>query len=142
MPELDFRNVDLEMMFAKAPEKLLRELGRKVFVLYSGPHPKGHLVALELSQSARTKNDPIRLMRGWFKLLRTLSPAARRELSGASSRVFDLGFDVREAKATGRIELPDELAGELAKLRASYVITLYAAEADSSATKPRKQRRS
>ena len=35
MPKLNFCNVDLEMMFAKEPKVLLRELGRKVTVLYA-----------------------------------------------------------------------------------------------------------
>lgn len=55
MPKLIFLNADLDMMFDKEPKVLLRELGRKAIVLYSGEHPKGHLVAVELSSF--TKDD-------------------------------------------------------------------------------------
>lgn len=125
MPKLNFCNVDLEVMFSKEPKVLLRELGRKVIVLYSGAHPKGHLVALELSSFTR---DAHKTMRRWIKLLGTLSPAAQREYRKAFSRVFDLGFEVSMAEKSVQIELPKEHLAALAKLGASYVVTLYAAE--------------
>lgn len=126
-------------MFAKEPKVLLRELGRKVIVLYSGEHPKGHLVALELSSFTK---DAHKTMRRWIKILGTLSPSARREFQKAASRVFDLGFDVSIEKKSVQIELPREHMEELAKLGASYVVTLYAAEPPPPVVKTRKRSRS
>jgi hypothetical protein len=136
VPKLKFCNVDLEMVFAKEPKVLLRELGRKVMVLYSGAHPKGHFVALEVSLLTK---DAHQTMRRWLKLLGALSPAARREFEKASSRVFDLGFEVSTEQQPVQIELPKEQLAELAKLGASYVVTLYAAEEELPVVKIRKR---
>jgi plasmid stabilization system protein ParE len=141
MPKLHFLNVDLDMLFKREPKILLRELGRRVAVLYSGPHPTGHLVVLELASSSQAK-DPHKPLRKWIRLLGTLSPAAKQEFENALSRVFDLGFDVANAGRFDRIELPKELLVKLAKLGASYAVTLYAAEPDVPAVTIRKRSRS
>jgi hypothetical protein len=123
MPKLDFLNADLEMLFAREPKCLLRELGRKVIVLYSGPHPKGHLVTMELSTYVKC---PHKALKKWVKLLKGLRPAAKREFKAATSRVLDLGFDIQDQGRCDRIELPAKIVNELAGLRCACVITLYA----------------
>ena len=135
MPKLIFLNVDLDMMFDKEPKVLLRELKRRVIVLYSGEHLKGHLVALELNSLTR---DAHKTMCRWIKLLGTLSPAAQREFRQASSRAFDLGYEVGGEEKSVQIELPKEHLAELAKLGASYAVTLYAADPEIPVVKVRK----
>jgi hypothetical protein len=126
MPKLHFRNVDLDLLFADEPKLLLRELVRKVSVLYSGEDPRGHLVVLELSGFPR---NPEKALRKWIKLLSTLSPKAKREFLKATSRTFDLGFDVGNDKKAVQVKLPSDLLSELAGWGASYTITLYQEEA-------------
>jgi hypothetical protein len=127
MPKLHFLNVDLDMLFKREPKVLLKELEANVVVLYSGEHPKGHLVVLELDRHLK---DPHKMLHGWVKLLGSLSAGARREFDSASSRVFDVGFDVANGGRFDRIELPKELLAKLASLGASYAVTLYADEPD------------
>lgn len=139
MPKLHFLNVDLDMLFKKKPKILLRELGRRVAVLYSGEHPKGHLVALELSSH---ETNAHKTLRKWIRLLGRLSPESKQEFNNALSRVFDLGFDVADGGRSDRIELPKELLEKLATLGASHAITLYAAESDVPKATIRKSSRS
>ena len=138
MPKLVFLNVDLDMTFTEEPKVLLHELGRKVIVLYSGEHLEGHLVALELASFAKYSHITLRR---WFKLLDSLSPFARQELQKASSRVFDLGFEIVSDKKAARIELTKEHLAALAKLEASYVVTLYDAGPELSVVKDEKRSR-
>lgn len=128
MPKLHFLNVDLDLLFAEEPKLLLRELGRKVIVLYSGEDPRGHLVVLELSGFPR---HPEKALRKWIKLLSTLSPKAKREFLKATSRTFDLGFDVGHHKNSHQIKLPPDLLTGLARWGAGYTITLYQEETAS-----------
>jgi hypothetical protein len=125
MPKLHFLNVDLDMLFKKEPKILLRELGRRVAVLYSETHPKGHLVVLELSPYEK---NPHKTLRKWIRLLGKLSPSSKREFDKALSRVFDFGFDVVNAGRPDRIELPRELLANLASLGVGHAVTLYTAE--------------
>lgn len=138
MPKLHFLNVDLDLLFAEEPKLLLGELGRKVIVLFSGEDPRGHLVVLELNGFPR---HPEKALRKWIKLLSTLSPKAKREFLKASSRTFDLGFDVGNDKKLHQIKLTADLLTELARWSASYTITLYQEETDpkleSGAPRPR-----
>lgn len=125
MPKLDFLNADLELIYDEEPRHLLRELKRKVIVLYSGSDPRGHLVALELNCYFK---DPLKMMNHWVKLLNSLSVRARRELRAARSMVFDLGFDVDSSQRCDRVELPAPLLSAIAKFGAGYIVTLYNAE--------------
>lgn len=134
MPKLHFLNVDLDLLFADEPKLLLRELGRKVVVLYSGEDPRGHLVVLELSGNTR---HPVNALRKWIRLLSTFSPKAKREFLKATSRTFDLGFNVGNDRKFHQIKLPSDLLAQLARWGAGYTITLYQEETDpeiSSAT--------
>jgi len=138
MPKIDFLNADLELIYDEEPRRLLRELKRKVIVLYSGSDPRGHLVALELNCYFK---DPLKMMNRWVKLLNSLSVPARRELRAAQSMVFDLGFDVDDSQRLDRIELPAPLLSAVAKLGAGYIVTLYNVEkTTTSGLVPAKQR--
>ena len=140
MPKLEFLNVDLDMLFKREPKILLEELKGKVAVLYSGQHPKGHFVALELNSYVK---DPHKALQKWIKLFGTLTPPARRELRRATSRVLDAGFDVSTQGRADRIELPETLVMEFAKLGCAYAITLYAEDPDESISvreKPNKRK--
>lgn len=136
MPKLQFLNVDLDLLFADEPKLLLRELGRKVVVLHSEQQSNGcgWFTCLELS---RDPKSPELAIRRWIEVLNKLSPKAKREFLKATSRTFDLGFDVGNDKKFHQIKLPSDLLTELARWRGDYTITLYQEEADpeiSSAT--------
>jgi hypothetical protein len=139
MPKLDFLNADLELIYDEEPRRLLRELKRKVIVLYSGDHPRGHLVALELNCYF---NAPLKMMNRWVKLLNSLSVPARRELRAARSMVFDLGFDVDNGQRHDRVELPAPMLSAIAKLGAGYIVSLYNAEpkATSALVSPKRRK--
>lgn len=127
MPKLHFLNVDLDLLYADEPKLLLRELGRKVVVLHSEQSSNGWLTILELS---RDPKSPEQAIRRWMEVLNKLSPKAKREFLTATSRTFDLGFDVGKDKKLHQIKLPSDLLTELARWGASYTITLYQEEAD------------
>ncbi len=138
MPKLDFLNTDFELIFKREPKLLLRSLGKQVFVLYSGEHPKGHLVSLELNPYVK---DPVKSLRRWLRFVKSLPSAAQRELRRATSRVFDLGFDVADHAQMSQIELPHDLLAEIAQWRASYVVTLYPIERTTSPAPSRRKPR-
>lgn len=125
MPKLDFLNADLELIFKREPKILLSNPGERAIVLYSGEHPEGHFVSMELSACVK---DPVRSLRRWFKYLQSLPPAARREFLKATSRTFDLGFVVGADRQAIQIKLPTDLLTELARWKAGYVITPYEEE--------------
>jgi len=136
MPKLDFLNVDLEMIFAVEPKTLLRDLGRRVIVLYSGEHPKGHFVGLELNRYIK---DPCKALRRWLRILGMLTPNAKRELRKATSRTFDFGFEViPDNTHLVQIKLPPDLLAGLAELGAGYTISLYKAEPPPAVVSVRK----
>jgi hypothetical protein len=124
MPTLNFLNADLEITSRKEPLIFLRELHRKVTVLYSGPIVKGHLTTMEVGWYSQNM-DPVKTVQKWVTVLEALSPAARREFAKSKSRVIDLGFDIRDHKEVVQIKLPGKLVASLAKLKVDYVITLY-----------------
>lgn len=128
MPKLHFRNVDQDLLFAEEPKTLLRELGRKVSVLHSEQQANGcgWFTRLELS---RDPKSPEQAIRSWIEALDKLSAKAKREFLKATSRTFDLGFDVGNDKKAVQIKLPSDLLAQLAGWGASYTITLYQEEA-------------
>lgn len=138
MPKLDFYNTDFELIFKREPKLLLKSLGERVFVLYSGEHPKGHLVSMELSPYVK---DPVKSLRRWLRFLKSLPPTARRALRQAKSRVFDLGFGIADDPQMSQIELPRDLLAEIARWKASYVVTLYPAQFTASPTPSRRKPR-
>jgi hypothetical protein len=129
MPKLHFLNVDLDLLFADEPKLLLSELGRKVVVLHSEQQSNGcgWYTCLELNRVPKT---PEQAIRRWIEVLNKLSPKARREFLKATSRTFDLGFDVGNDRTFHQIKLPSDLLTKLARWRAGYTITLYQEEAD------------
>jgi hypothetical protein len=138
MPKLDFFNTDFELSFRREPKLLLESLGERVFVLYSGEHPKGHFVSLELHPYVK---DPVKSLRRWLRFLKSLPPATQRELHQAKNRVFDLGFGIAAHPQMSQIELPKDLLAEIAQWKASYVVTLYAAGPTTSPALSRTKRR-
>jgi hypothetical protein len=124
MPELEFLNADLELVSKKEPRLLLEELKKKVTVLYSAPDKGGHLTTMEVGVYAANL-DPVKTVKKWVAVLESLSPAARREFANATSRVMDLGFDIRDHKQAVQIKLPEKLLASLVRWNMNYVITLY-----------------
>ncbi len=129
MPALDYLNVDLELLFEAEPLPLIRELKRKVVVLFSGPTPQGYPVTMELV-GLQHRVDSIRALKRWINVLTALKPESRRIFDGAASRVLDAGFKVGKSAShmPAVIEVPGPVLANLAELKIAYVVTLYPSE--------------
>lgn len=125
MPTLRYLNVDLDIVSKVEPTKLLKALGERVCVLYSGKTRGGWFTCLEQSRYYRT---PEKALAGWMRLLEKLPAAAKRELKSSKVITFDAGFDVAAGSNFHRLALGEEELRALAKWGARHVVTLYEAD--------------
>lgn len=122
--QTSFLNVDLDIV-SKAPlAPLIAALGRSVVVLYAGPEGRRHVAHLE---TARTSNDPSRLIRRFVDLVRTLPRAEKRLWDGAETREFNLGFQAAATPATFESRLDPAAVRAAASVNAGIGITVYGA---------------
>lgn len=125
MPTLRYRNIDLEIVSKVEPAKLLKALGGRVSVLYSGKTRGQWLTCLEQSRHYRT---PGKALAGWMRLLENMPAAAKRELKDSKMKTFDTGFDVAAGSNGHRLALGEDELRALAKWGARHVVTLYEAD--------------
>lgn len=125
MPILRYLNVDLDIVSKVEPAKLLKALGGRVCVLYSGKTRGQWLTCLEQSRYYRT---PGKALAGWIRLLEKMPAAAKRELKNSKMKTFDAGFDVAAGSKCHRLALGEDELRALAKWGARHVVTLYEAD--------------
>jgi hypothetical protein len=128
-----FLNVDLEIVSRKKLDVLVRELGERVFVLYSGPAARvkrgkrvQHLLAMEIAAAGVMRSrTPDRIIHALCDVIEELSPASRRLWDGAA-RVFDIGYELRPAgKKLFQLTLKPDTVERVAALGATIAVTCY-----------------
>jgi hypothetical protein len=88
-----FLNLDLELESSEDLALLAAELGRRAFVLYSGPISSGYRLSLEPLVDGKLSGDPSACTEYFLNILEALAPECAVEFRGCRSRVFDYGFD-------------------------------------------------
>jgi hypothetical protein len=128
-----FLNVDLEIVSRKKLDVLVRELGERVFVLYSGPAPRvkrgkrvQHLLTMEIAGgSVMRSRTPDRIIHALCDVIEKLPPVSRRLWDGAE-RVFDIGYELRpEGKELFQLTLKPDTVERVAALGATIAVTSY-----------------
>lgn len=117
-----FLNVDLEIVTAREPVELLRELGDRVILLYSGGNPEGYLTCLDLSDFQETPHE---IVERFAKLLAKLTPTARKEWDNAKAKRFDIGFETEAASTPVQYTLDAGSMKKIVECGASLAITVY-----------------
>jgi len=118
-----FLNVDLEIESKSKLDLLAREMGERVFVLYSGslPSPKRQLLAIE---SGRFHKSPDAAIIALCTAVKRLSPASRRLWDGAH-KVFDVGYELRPNERSSRFILKSATLKQVVSLGATLAVTYY-----------------
>jgi hypothetical protein len=119
----NFLNVDLEIWSASNLDRLSAEMGERVFVLYCGPAPKRHLLAVEDARSYKHKN-PDSAIHALCKVVESLSPAGRR-IWRTARKVFDVGYELRASEHSSHFSLPPDTLARVSKLGATLAVTYY-----------------
>ena len=128
----DFQNVDLEIWSASKLDGLLAEMGQRVSVLYCGPAPKRHFLAVENSRYYKNPDSAIHAL---CKVIESLSPAGRR-IWKTSRKTFDVGYSLRPSERSSHFSLRPDTLARVSDLGAILAVTYYRGETESFGTKP------
>ena len=120
--ELRFLNIDLDLVTAAEPSRLLADMGDAVFVLYSGPTDDGHLTSLEIAGDSTT---PESTMQEFRRILDQLEAPAKHEWLQARKKEFNFGFETEEAPKQVKFSLSPKVISMLAETGGSFGITVY-----------------
>ena len=96
-------------------------MGKRVVVLYSGPHIKKRLLSLEASKLHKNPDAAIHFL---CSLVEGLSPAARR-LWDVAQKDFDIGYESRSEVNLARFTLRTDTLQRIANLGASVAVSFY-----------------
>jgi hypothetical protein len=132
-----FLNVDLDVVSRTRLDPLVAAFGRKVFVLHvstQGPPYEAHL---ELEGSHWPKTEPDAIITKFVALIAALPARARRFWDGARSREFNIGIQAGVVPRVHELRLKPRTLEAVAAVGATVVITTYAPDTSSSATKRR-----
>lgn len=122
-PRPCFLNVDLEIESASKLDSLVAAMGKRVWVLHSGPgHKKRHFVNLECS---REHKGPDAAIHGLCAIIESLPPAARRIWGAAARKEFDVGYELRPSERSSRFTLRPDTLERMAGLGATLAVTYY-----------------
>jgi hypothetical protein len=116
-----YLNVDLDIRSKTDLGPVLKDMGRRVIVMHSGPIGSRHLLAVE---TARTYKNPDATIHALCDIVENLSRAARR-LWNAAEKQFDIGYEILPELTAARFTLrPDSLL-RVTRLGASLAVTHY-----------------
>jgi hypothetical protein len=121
---LRFLNVDLEIESRRSPTPLVAALERSTVVLASFRRRGYHVVTLEL---VRSPNSAAAAMRSFVRLVRQLPPTARSIWRASRRRDFDAGFELLAGRHVVSLQVPPEVAQQVATVGGRIVFTLYPA---------------
>jgi hypothetical protein len=125
-----FLNVDLVIESASKIESLFTAMGKRVFVLHSGPGSrKRHLLALESSREHRSADAAIHAL---CAVVESLPPAPRRVWSTAARKEFDVGYELRASERASRFTLRPDTLERVARLGATLAVTYYRGDANDA----------
>ena len=121
-----FLNVDLDIESRSRLDSLAADMGKRVFVLQSGPATNAtrHLLRLECS---RTHKGPDATIHTLCSAVEKLSPASRR-IWDAARKEFNVGYELRSSERLSWFTLRPDTLLRVASLGASLTVTYYRAE--------------
>jgi len=116
-----FLNVDLDIRSKTELGPVLKDMGRRVAVMHSGPVGPRHLLAVE---TARTYKNPDATVHALCEIVENLSPTASR-LWNAAEKHFDIGYEIPPKMPASRFSLRPDTLLRVARLGAALVVTHY-----------------
>ena len=122
-PKPCFCNVDLEIESAGKLDLLIKEMGRRVYVLYSGPLTKRrrHFASFEI---ARTCRGPDATIHALCSVVDDLSPAARK-IWNAARKTFDVGYELRPSERYSAFTLRTDTLKRVVSIGGRLAVTYY-----------------
>ncbi len=122
--ETQFLNVDLDIYSRSQLDSLAEALGNKVFVQYLGREKGRYSAHLSLSSNGKTVDV---LIRHFATLIKKLPNSAKKLWNSASSREFNIGIQCGLRPESHEIQITESALTMLSELKASIVVTTYAA---------------
>ncbi len=116
-----YLNVDLDIRSKTELDPVLKDMGRRVAVMHSGPVGARHLLAVE---TARVYKNPDATVHALCEIVENLSPASRRLWNGAEKH-FDIGYELPPEVAASRFSLRPDTLLRVAQLGAALTVTHY-----------------
>jgi len=135
----NFLNVDLDIFSKSRLEKLVAAFGNAISVLYVGREGSRYSAHLELGQYFGKDADSE--VKALTALVRRLPTSARRIWENAQTKDFNIGIQGGIRPHYSEFPLKAKTLGEVARLGARVVITVYAAETKSAYSTKRKIRK-
>jgi hypothetical protein len=120
-----FLNVDLDIYSKGELEPLIKALGGKVIVLYSGRERGRYVAHLELGRRTVTANATIR---GLCSLISALPPHARKVWDSAATRDFSIGLQAGSKPFSRDFVLGANTVQAVSELAGRVVLTVYSPE--------------
>jgi len=118
-----FLNVDLDIESKSSLRSLVRELGKRVTVMFSGRMNGRYCLFVESAGSERHQDATIKAL---CALIEGLSPSSRQLWDAAHRKEFDLGYESRfSSQRANRFRILPDTLRRVAELRASVAVTLY-----------------
>jgi hypothetical protein len=116
-----FLNVDLEIIAHNPLDALIREMGRRVVVLFYGPIAGRRVLVLE---TARTHKNPDSAIGALCAMVEQFTPGTRR-IWRAARKHFDVGYELRSTERFSRFTLRPETLRRAASLGSFLMVTYY-----------------
>jgi hypothetical protein len=121
-----FLNVDLEIESKSSLVSLARELGDRVFVLFSGRIAGRNCLFVEVKEINLRQDSTINKL---CALIEQLSPTGKRAWKAAHRREFDIGYEVRlGSDRANHFRIHPRTLVRVANLGAGLAVTLYRQE--------------
>jgi hypothetical protein len=126
-----FINVDLEIESLLKLDSLVAAMGERVMELHSGRmrRTKRNFVSLEISRQYR---DPDATIHALCDVIEKL-PSAVRRIWAASTKEFDIGYELRPFERSLRFSLRADTLQRIATVGASLAVTYYQGETSQEA---------
>lgn len=124
----EFLNVDLEVFSGESLAPLVKGLGRSFFLLHEGRWGRKYAAILELQGSHYGKKKADLIIRRMVVLLKKMPRSVRHLWKGAQVRQFNIGIQAALKPHAFELQVGQDTLQSVARLGASIVITVYAAE--------------
>jgi hypothetical protein len=127
-----FLNVDLEIGSRGKLDVLAAELSSRLFELYRGKVGQLDRAHYEISAMTPTADVTIRAL---VRILKKLTPAARRVWNSARVRDFNIGIQAGATPRSAELAIEPKTLQQITALGGRIVITIYAAELTTAAAR-------
>jgi len=125
--QTEFLNVDLEVFSRDSLAPFVKGLGRSVHVLHEGRWGRRYGACLELWHSGSGERADV-IIRRMVRLLDKMPRPAKRLWNTAAVKQFNIGIQAAFKPRTFELPLSQHTLQAVARLGASFLITVYAAE--------------